>query len=123
MDDALSKPIDPAAWEELRAMLGDEAEAGLRELVDLFLEDALQLVSSVVVAQHNGDAAAMIMAVHALRSPSASLGARRLPELCRSIEDILRSPPAPWPQEEIDALLIESGRVSEALRQLRPVDS
>jgi signal transduction histidine kinase/HPt (histidine-containing phosphotransfer) domain-containing protein len=114
--------IDPAAWEELREVLGEEAEAGLRELVDLFLEDALRLVSAVVVAQQNADAPAMIAAVHSLRSPSASLGAKRLAELCSTIEDTLRAPPAPWPQASIDALLLESGRVSETLRRLRPAD-
>jgi HPt (histidine-containing phosphotransfer) domain-containing protein len=74
----------------------------------------------VVVAQQNGDAAAMISAVHSLRSPSASLGAKHLAELCSRIEETLRSPPAPWPQEWIEDLLIESGRVSEALRRRRP---
>ena len=114
------EPIDPGAWQELRTMLGDEADDGLRELVDLFLEDALRLVSAVVVAQRNGDGPAMITAVHSLRSPGASLGARRLAELCSTIEDTLRSPAAAWPQESIDELLLESGRVSEALRRLRP---
>jgi HPt (histidine-containing phosphotransfer) domain-containing protein len=62
----------------------------------------------------------MISAVHSLRSPSASLGAKHLAMLCTRIEEGLRSPAAPWPQECIDELLIESGRVSEALRQRRP---
>jgi CheY-like chemotaxis protein/HPt (histidine-containing phosphotransfer) domain-containing protein len=114
------EPIDPGAWQELRTMLGDEADDGLRELVDLFLEDALRLVSAVVVAQRNGDGPAMISAVHSLRSPGASLGASRLAELCSTIENTLRSPAAAWPQESIDELLLESGRVSEALRRLRP---
>jgi HPt (histidine-containing phosphotransfer) domain-containing protein len=62
----------------------------------------------------------MISAVHSLRSPGASLGARRLAELCSDIEDALRSTAAPWPQESIDQLMLESGRVSEALRRMRP---
>ncbi|KEF43359.1 MAG: hypothetical protein ER33_01040 [Cyanobium sp. CACIAM 14] len=123
-DDGSDRPstIDPAAWDELRSVLGEEADAGLRELVDLYLEDALRLVSAVVVAQQNGDRAAMIAAVHSLRSPSASLGAKPLSGLCTRIEETLRTPAAPWPQEGIDELLIESGRVSEALRRLRPAD-
>ncbi len=114
------EPIDPGVWQELRAMLGEEADDGLRELVDLFLEDALRLVSAVVVAQRNADGPAMISAVHSLRSPGASLGATRLAELCSGIEETLRSSTAIWPQESIDELLLESGRVSEALRRLRP---
>jgi signal transduction histidine kinase len=116
-------PIDPATWQELREVLGEDADAALRELVDLFLEDALRLVSAVVVAQQNGDAAAMISAVHSLRSPSASLGAKHLAELCSRIETTLRSSAAAWPQEWVDELLREAGRVSEALRRLRPTVS
>ncbi len=119
------EPLDPTAWEELTGLLGDgeEGEAGLRELIDLFLEDALQLVSAVVVAQQHTDAAGMIRAVHALRSPGASLGAKALADLCRRVEETLRTPAAVWPQEPIDALLIEVGRVSEALRRRRPPEA
>ncbi|MFQ6537332.1 MULTISPECIES: response regulator [Aphanothece] len=117
------RTIDPDAWEELRSVLGDEADAGLRELIDLFLEDALELVSAVVVSQQNSDATGMIRAAHALRSPSASLGAKELAALCSRVEDGLRAESAPWPQESIDSLLLEAGRVSEALRRLRPAES
>jgi signal transduction histidine kinase/CheY-like chemotaxis protein len=112
--------IDAKVWAELQEMLGEEADAALCDFIDLFMEDALKLLSAVVVAQRNADAEAMIRAVHALRSPSASLGAVPLATLCSRIEETLRSPPAAWPQDAIDALLIESGRVSEALRQRRP---
>jgi HPt (histidine-containing phosphotransfer) domain-containing protein len=112
--------LDSQVWEELQEMLGEEADAGLGDLIDLFLEDALKLVSAIVVAQRNADAEAMIRAVHALRSPSASLGALHLAGLCSRVEESLRTSTAAWPQEAIDALLIESGRVSEALRQRRP---
>jgi signal transduction histidine kinase/CheY-like chemotaxis protein/HPt (histidine-containing phosphotransfer) domain-containing protein len=113
-------PIDPAVWRELTDLLGADGEAELVELIDLFLEDALRQVSALVTAQQQRDAAAMIRTVHALRSPSASLGALELAGLCSRIEDTLRSQPESWPQAWIDALLSEVGRVSEALRQRRP---
>jgi signal transduction histidine kinase/DNA-binding NarL/FixJ family response regulator len=111
--------LDSQIWNELREMLGEDGDSGLGELIDLFLEDALKLVSAIVVAQRNADADAMIRAVHALRSPSASLGAVQLAALCSRVEESLRRSAAAWPQEAIDALLIESGRVTEALRQRR----
>ncbi len=113
-------PIDAGAWEELQQSLGDGAEALLQELIDLFLEDAMRLVSAVVMAHQYHDPPAMIAAAHSLRSPSASLGALGLAGLCGAVEEALRSDPEAWPQLRIDQLLVEAGRVIEALRQRRP---
>lgn len=116
-------PIDAAAWEELEQAMGDGAEAVLQELIDLYLEDAMRLVSAVVMAHQYHDPPAMIAAAHSLRSPSASLGALRLATLCGQVEESLRSDSAAWPQVRIDQLLVEAGRVTEALRQRRPMDA
>ncbi|MCP9837028.1 response regulator [Cyanobium sp. N.Huapi 1H5] len=113
-------PIDAGAWEELEQSLGDGSEAVLQELIDLFLEDAMRLVSAVVMAHQYHDPPAMIAAAHSLRSPSASLGALGLAGLCGAVEESLRSDPESWPQQRIDQLLVEAGRVTEALRQRRP---
>jgi signal transduction histidine kinase/CheY-like chemotaxis protein/HPt (histidine-containing phosphotransfer) domain-containing protein len=116
-------PIDAAAWQELHQVLGPDADAMLTELIDLYLQDALRQVSSIVVAHQFRDGAGMIAAAHSLRSPSASLGAQRLASLCSQVEEALRSDPSQWPQGAVDDLLIEAGRVSEALRRRRPQDS
>ena len=113
-------PIDAGAWEELEQSLGDGAEALLQELIDLFLEDAMRLVSAVVMAHQYHDPPAMIAAAHSLRSPSASLGALALAGLCAQVEESLRSDPESWSQLRIDQLLVEAGRVTEALRRRRP---
>ncbi len=116
-------PIDAGAWQELEQSLGDGAETLLQELIDLFLEDALRLVSAIVMAHQSHDPPAMIAAAHSLRSPSASLGALGLAGLCGTVEESLRSDPKVWPQLRIDQLLVEAGRVTEALRQRRPTAS
>lgn len=113
-------PIDAGAWGELELSLGDGAEPLLQELIDLYLEDATSLVSAVVMAHQYHDPPAMIAAAHSLRSPSASLGALGLAGLCGTVEESLRSDPETWPQLRIDQLLVEAGRVTEALRQRRP---
>ncbi len=113
-------PIDPGAWGDLEQSLGDGAETLLQELIDLYLEDATSLVSAVVMAHQYHDPPAMIAAAHSLRSPSASLGALALAGLCAAVEESLRSDPEAWPQLRIDQLLVEAGRVTEALRQRRP---
>ena len=114
-------PIDEATWNELNHVLGDDSEGMLAELIDMYLQDALRQVSSIVMAHQLKDVEAMIVATHSLRSPSASLGANRLASLCADVEDSLRSDPRQWPEEKVDALLIEAGQVSEALRRRRPM--
>jgi CheY-like chemotaxis protein len=116
-------PIDAAAWEELEQAMGDGAAAVFQELIDLYLDDAMRLVSAVVMAHQHQDPAAMISAAHSLRSPSASLGALRLATLCGQVEESLRSDSQAWPQDRIDQLLVEAGRVTEALRRRRPTEA
>ncbi len=116
-------PIDDAAWQELAHALGDESQAMLQELIDLYLDDAMRLVSALVLAQQHHDAAAMISAAHSLRSPSASLGALRLAMLCGQVEDALRTDSEAWPHVGVEQLLVEAGRVSEALRLRHPAAS
>jgi HPt (histidine-containing phosphotransfer) domain-containing protein len=114
--------IDPVAWDELQQILGPDADLVLRELIDAYLEDAIRLVSSIELAHQNRDPQAMIMAAHALRSPSASLGGRRLASLGRQVEEGLRLSPEPWPQLLVDQMLIEAAHVCISLRHRRPAD-
>ncbi len=116
-------PIDEGAWQELHQVLGADGDAVLRELIDLYLQDSMRLVSSIVMSHQVQDPQGMITAAHALRSPSASLGAQRLASLCGQVEESLRSDPLHWPQDTVDHVLVEAGRVSEALRRRRPLQS
>jgi signal transduction histidine kinase/CheY-like chemotaxis protein/HPt (histidine-containing phosphotransfer) domain-containing protein len=113
-------PVDATAWEELLQMLGGEADAMVTELIDMYLEDSIRQVSTVIMMQQCKDVQGMIAAAHALRSPSASLGAKKLASLCQQIEDSLRFNPVQWPSETVDHLLAEAARVSDALRRRRP---
>jgi CheY-like chemotaxis protein/HPt (histidine-containing phosphotransfer) domain-containing protein len=116
-------PIDEGAWQELQQVLGADGDAVLRELIDLYLQDSMRLISSIVMAHQVQDPQGMITAAHALRSPSASLGAQWLASLCGQVEESLRSDPLQWPQDTVDHVLVEAGRVSEALRRRRPLQS
>lgn len=116
-------PIDDTAWRDLTDLLGEGADATLTELIDMYLQDVVALMARLVTALQLRDAEAMAQAVHGLRSPSASLGALRLADLCRQVEQTLRSPDGPWPQRTIDELLQESGLVTAALRRRRPAEA
>lgn len=114
-----SDPIDATVWAELTELLQGEADDSLVELIDIYLQDVIQLLARIATAQQLGDGEAMAKAVHALRSPSASLGALRLAELCSQVEQTLRSASGPWPQRTIEDLLEETGLVTAALRRRR----
>ena len=79
--------LDPAAWENLREMVGGDAEF-ISELVDTFLEDAPRMLSDMHQALKDGDATVLRRAAHSLKSNSAEFGAMALSSLCRELEEL-----------------------------------
>ncbi|MFY8150126.1 MAG: response regulator [Prochlorococcaceae cyanobacterium] len=111
--------IDATVWQQLLELTGDSPA----ELVDLFLEDCLQLVGKVMEASGQGDAQVLAQACHALRSPSATLGALGLAECCRTVEEGVRSGAADNAFLAVPPLLEEAGRVMAELRTLCDADA
>jgi CheY-like chemotaxis protein len=107
MDDYLSKPIrmeelsaalgrvrgtggpqpddvlEPATFERLRATLGEE---GAEQLVDAFVAEAPKLISALGSALDRGDAEALRLAAHTLKSNAATFGATALSETTAVLE-------------------------------------
>ena len=81
--------LDPAGLANLREMAGDD-EAFLQELIDTFLNDGPVLVADMAAAQQAGDAAALRLASHSLKSNSAEFGAMAFSGLCKKIELLAR---------------------------------
>ncbi|MFM7674350.1 MAG: response regulator [Synechococcus sp.] len=113
-----SSCLDAEVWQQLLELTGDSPAV----LVDLFLDDSLQLVGKVMQASSQRDAKALAEACHALRSPSASLGAMVLAQHCRTAEEQARSGDEEAAYEEVLALLEEAGRVMAELRSIREGD-
>jgi HPt (histidine-containing phosphotransfer) domain-containing protein len=113
--------IDAAAWNDLRLLFGSEADGVLCDLIDSYLEEALRLLSSIVMAHQSQATQAMITACHAMRSPSASLGALRLASMCGQVEARLRSGLSQWPPNLVDQIQVEAERVFDALRHRRSI--
>jgi CheY-like chemotaxis protein len=110
MDDYLTKPIQvaalvaalartplPAAAPETEAVIDRQAFEAFRtsmgadfivELLEVFNEDAPQLIQALRQAQAEGDAQAFRRAAHSLKSTSASFGALALTELARELEGL-----------------------------------
>jgi HPt (histidine-containing phosphotransfer) domain-containing protein len=110
-------PLDPGVLAELRAIGGEEADAMVAELIGLYQEDAAALVATIRATATAGDAPGLANATHALRSPSATLGALLLAEYCRRVELAARGEGLAS-ADQIEPLLAEFERVSTALARL-----
>ncbi len=71
--------------ESLNAM-GDEPKSALAMVLELYLEDAPQLVVAIGQAAAKVDFEALRFAAHSLKSSSGTLGAQRLASLCQQME-------------------------------------
>jgi HPt (histidine-containing phosphotransfer) domain-containing protein len=82
--------LDQAALANLLAMVGDDPEF-VDELVGAYLEDAPVQVAAIRAAVDSGDATALVRPAHTLKGSSQNLGASRVAELSRALEERGRS--------------------------------
>jgi response regulator RpfG family c-di-GMP phosphodiesterase len=83
--------LDSVALERLRKTVGGDAVV-LAELIDSFLEDAPQLMTTLRQASEKGDATGLRLAAHSLKSNAADFGAMRLSNLCKELEHLNFAP-------------------------------
>ena len=86
MPDSEPPVFDPAVLDELRRATGGD-DAFVKELVGTYLTDGAELLETIAAALQAGDGAAVVRPAHTLKSSSASLGAMRLAQLSRSLEE------------------------------------
>jgi HPt (histidine-containing phosphotransfer) domain-containing protein len=85
---SLNPPLDTEVLQTFRQTMGENAEAFLTQLIDIYLEEAPDLLQAISAAITQTDASAMQRAAHTLKSSSASLGAITLSKLCQELEDM-----------------------------------
>jgi len=78
--------LDADALAEVRALQRDNAPDVLARVVAVYLEAAPANVKAIRDAVRAGDAGRLRASAHKLKSASASLGAKRLAELCAELE-------------------------------------
>jgi HPt (histidine-containing phosphotransfer) domain-containing protein len=71
---------------ELREVMGDEGEAMVHDLTELFLSNSPLLLDQLRAGLAAGDPETVRQTVHTLRSPAAQMGAMHLAALCQSLE-------------------------------------
>jgi HPt (histidine-containing phosphotransfer) domain-containing protein len=86
----VSEPIDGAAFANLVEITGGDLEF-VDELVDTFIEDGRAQLDAMHAALAVSDVGALVRPAHSLKSASLNVGALRLGELCRSLEETART--------------------------------
>jgi CheY-like chemotaxis protein/HPt (histidine-containing phosphotransfer) domain-containing protein len=81
--------IDPGIITELRNMPGEDGVPMLQEVIDLFLESAPRSVQQV--GESLSDPSKLAFHAHTLKSMSLNLGAKKIVDLCRQLEEMGRS--------------------------------
>ncbi len=122
MINAEQDPIDPRVWSDLLDLAGEDDPMMIAELIDSFVGDAEQQLQGMRTAVAMGDTTALRRFAHALRSPSASLGANVLAELCGKLENLMRESEQETEIRKrlIEAINLEYTRVVAALMHRRP---
>jgi HPt (histidine-containing phosphotransfer) domain-containing protein len=92
--------IDRSAIDSIRDIGGNEL---LVKLIDLFIDYVGGRVAAAKTAMEKGDITAVQDAVHPVKSSAANLGAERVRELARTIEQLARQKSA----EHIPARIAE----------------
>jgi HPt (histidine-containing phosphotransfer) domain-containing protein len=112
-------PIDQRAWRELLEIAGSDPSEMIDELVGLYEEDAASYVATIRGSREAPELDELQAAAHALKSPSATLGALDLAECCRRLELACRSGDRASVNPLIDELLVEFERALSALQSIR----
>jgi CheY-like chemotaxis protein/HPt (histidine-containing phosphotransfer) domain-containing protein len=106
--------LDEQLLDELRSYAGDEPEL-LVELGQAFVEGATQRLADLYRGHQEGSSLLMVQAAHTLKGSSGTLGAARLQELCRELEEGVREHGVPDGTALLDEIATELDRVHAAL--------
>jgi signal transduction histidine kinase/CheY-like chemotaxis protein len=79
--------IDVRTLEQIGMRLGPQARSKLAELIGLFLQHTGEFFARLEQAAEQDNAETLFYIAHTLKSSSANLGATRLPQLCRALEE------------------------------------
>jgi CheY-like chemotaxis protein/HPt (histidine-containing phosphotransfer) domain-containing protein len=106
--------LDDHLLAELRSYAGDEPEL-LVELAQAFIEGATQRLAELYQGQQNGSSLLIVQAAHTLKGSAGTLGAERLQDLCRELEESVREHGIPDGTGSLDEIAAELDRVHAAL--------
>lgn len=117
-----TKTLDPQFLANIRALQRPQSPDLLVRVINAYLESTPSMIEGAHKAFAGQDAEKLRSFVHALKSSSANMGARRLAELCKRIEGAAREGNFEWPEDWLGQLEAEHFKVCEALKLERSAE-
>jgi HPt (histidine-containing phosphotransfer) domain-containing protein len=108
--------IDKDVFDELVNMVGADF---IGELIDTFLEESPQLISTLTESLASADTDGFRRAAHSLKSNSATFGAMKLSEIAKELELMAKNNQIDQAGSKIDQLVSQHTPVESKLREVR----
>ncbi len=115
-DSKSATAIDAQVLQNFRAMVGQNVDRVLAEMVDCYLDDAPKLLIAIASSIAENDALTLQRAAHTLKSSSITLGATILAQICQELEIISRTGNTEAGIAKLPQLEAEYKRVDTALQ-------
>jgi HPt (histidine-containing phosphotransfer) domain-containing protein len=115
-------PIDEPTYDALLKMTGDD-QAFVDDLVDTYLEDAVEQLAALGAAIDGGDPAALTRPAHSLKSSSLNVGALDLGKISLELEERGRAGQLDGAAERVADAHRQFAAVREALLGRRGEDA
>ncbi|MDJ0651256.1 MAG: ATP-binding protein [Xenococcaceae cyanobacterium MO_188.B19] len=112
-----NRVLDIQVLDSLRELAGIKAPDLINKIVKQYFEDSPGKLKAIAKAAEEKDAEALSKAAHGLRSSSANLGAIRVAELCKTIENIGRTGTTADTLDSIAQLQAEYAKVEVVLQK------
>ncbi len=112
--------VDDAALEALRALQEPEGPDVVQEMIELFLGDLAARHEAITAALAGGQADRLRAEAHALKSSAAYIGAPRLAEAAKALEQVARAADLPGAQVAAARLAQEAEAARAALTSRLP---
>ena len=106
--------INSEALDDLLEAVGGD-QAFLAELIDTYLEDSPNLLSTIQSSLTLGEVDELRRAAHSLKSNSANFGAQKLAYLCKELEESARRSELDGAAGHVAQILAEYQKVKQAL--------
>lgn len=114
-----ASPLDARTLAQLQQLDPTGANRLMARVLTAYSESLARLRGQIAAARAAGDPGATRLAVHTLKSSSASIGALQLSALCAQAEQALREGQSHALAEVLDGLEAEAGRVDAAVQHLQ----
>ncbi len=115
-DDEL-KHLDPTVIKQLKSIVSGDSSTFIRNILTNYLGSGDKALKDLTGSVSSGNLRETGHLVHSLKSSSANIGAQRLSELCRRLEEKTRNHNTSDIQQDLTEIVEEYARVESLLRR------